>query len=1193
MSLVLEIIDTKTKKTVSTNGLYTDTFIELKEKLFLSDPNFPPNICKITSESGAILDNDSNLNEYLTRPVYVTCILNDDKLVHQLTRDASKLIHLVNDMDAFENLFVQVSEEYTNIESQDLKFSLGMLFGNFLNVDPVEQSEYISGLSKLRDSLSEKYRKKGLAEFVKKLQSTKLSTESKIISANIRLDISENSLLKFNLGTIFNAFKLNETTPMILLDKKEANSDKPLIKVLDKVPDDRNFTKDLKSWVLNEKKKLGLVAYKHLKGLHLRVWVKETKSFMHLEINDSGSWMVSLEDNQIEPYFSDVVNLFKVVLVLVNNIAISFTEINGGVIYIGSETDDQEVTKFKPFTIDSCNLTSLSTFSVTDTYINKNNIETLLNEMTELSSLAHVRQTESLDSLSISFKSGSGKDITVNLKDNPHNLDSSLIFVHNALNIQTSLIICEYLKIFSKMILANTESIFEDTVEVRKAREKSNKKFLREQGIIFDSRECQGDRQPNLVMNNEDSNSNSNSKNAILIFKGQKYKCPHEKYPHPGFTSNNIVCCFKNNQTSQETYIRNTHPEALSIYLHPSNFRVKIKTSSVSSTIIDTFVLKSTEDNSYYILIPRKDSHMISLNRLDSPKLVEDLDNLEDSIWLEPVSLATLIYPSSTNKCSKLPDLSLMASEDIDKPCASHPKHRYFGYGIHGIPCCFDKPKPIVPSKASVSKKKNLELSKRYIITSNKLLNKGKLGKLPKDILQVTELLNQTNLYRLGVHQNKNSYLNAIQEINEGSIFQKIHTFLENNQSRFSQINEGGLLQKYKTIENFIESINSNLYKDDHSEYHQLIEDALNTSILILEEKEEGETHQILCNPNLDVNRKSFSILLKRENYYEIIVQKEEDILTKVFSVENPFIQFLLDYSKKSCIMIDEYPDKFTYIKQLVAENILDTTTELGNPKYQVVSPFNKVDFILTDLGYWIPIRETTILSGLNKINLDLIFSGNVDAVIKSLYEVVYSIDVLNESLLEPQPEAPFIEIVGKMKSSERGISGLLLNTGDIIPFKTFSGTRSDFETESGLFKDLPQIYYPLAEKYLRQVQEEIPNETIKYQRELFEIKFNLQEFFKKNTVVANELKRLVRSKGIPREEKYTKLNKFLKNHVDKKDWGFVGVISNELLNDNINAFLLNGIVTSDMFDILNVKIHKGETMLSSVKDITDWVRQK
>lgn len=90
-----------------------------------------------------------------------------------------------------------------------------------------------------------------------------------------------------------------------------------------------------------------------------------------------------------------------------------------------------------------------------------------------------------------------------------------------------------------------------------KRKEIKNIKKLRKVGVKVNSVECQRSRQPVLYENT--SKKESSKKYPYKIKSGGKtFVCENKDYPFPGYTSGNIICCFKKDQRNKLVFKRNT-----------------------------------------------------------------------------------------------------------------------------------------------------------------------------------------------------------------------------------------------------------------------------------------------------------------------------------------------------------------------------------------------------------------------------------------------------------------------------------------------------------------------------------------------------------------------------------------------------------------------------------------------------------
>jgi hypothetical protein len=109
-----------------------------------------------------------------------------------------------------------------------------------------------------------------------------------------------------------------------------------------------------------------------------------------------------------------------------------------------------------------------------------------------------------------------------------------------------------YVTLYIINIFVKTHSLFKIIKPLSIEKNIVNVKSFRKKGIPVNSSSCQRIRQPALI--SKDSKSNSP---RILEYKGYSFNCSKDEYPYPGFTNDNIVCCFKKNQTNKPSYIRN------------------------------------------------------------------------------------------------------------------------------------------------------------------------------------------------------------------------------------------------------------------------------------------------------------------------------------------------------------------------------------------------------------------------------------------------------------------------------------------------------------------------------------------------------------------------------------------------------------------------------------------------------------
>ena len=1013
------------------------------------------------------------------------------------------------------------------------------------------------------------------------------------------------------LNEIFNVLELNDNIPFIALGKKSSGSyiKQPQIKIYNKllnvVPD-----KEIKTWVLNEKKKLNEATYKIIKGLMIKSKFKNTHNYLTINILQNGLIYVNLKISE-----DDSSNLDQVVNDIKDNV-------NKVIDYINLlKTVFLKSKRISPIEKSIITIDSVDTTIETDIFINRTKFESCINQELVSKNILEVKKTESLDVVSAYYKKFKTREavedikgITINIRDNPYKEDSSIIKIFGANNQNQSTIITWNILILNEMSdLIKKNGLFEDFSKKRKIREKTNKKKLKEQGIHFDSRECQAIRQPKL---NQDNKLPLKKDGYTITFNNQNYRCDNPNYPYPGFTKSNIVCCFKYNQTGNESYIKNVDPESLNILIEPSNFKIKIKQGKTS---FETYVIKIVSDykpefnekNS----IPRYYYLSNTTNKLTSQNdiipiynqdLIEAIEE-EDNIWLDRVTLSQIIYPSASNKCSFKPDLN--NRESLHSPCDEHKKNKYFGYTSKSIPCCFDKERDAHVSR----KKKEADITKQYIIqSSDKILNYKQLGILPQDLTTLIQnILEVKDIhYRMGIIQNNTSFLNSLllavdnsirgHTINNHTEFKNfITSYLQKNEGEFNKLNNGDISIKYGNIDNYLNYIKTDDMFLNWLELIDLLERILKKNIIVIDV---SDTTRILCRP-IPLNPKKFGrpfiILLKKKNTFEVVIKlvshdKKNEII-KEYEYTNKLIKFLTEYYTQTCIRKNIYPENYPFISiyphQLIIsklKNQTNSTNPLGNIKYQVKNDFNKINMLMTKRGILIPVLETGIVdnpeikvvsfASLIKQTDKLLTLKDYTNAFKAFNKVMSSVNDFKR-----------VKILGIVDSNLDSIGGIVTNFNYIIPYRKDSKTHS--------YDTFDYKYYLDIDSKLH-IQEQMNSSFNEYNLEVDELRnnlFNLKKAIgeKMTDNIKNSIETLIKRPDIPKGDKIMELVEiFEKLNIPSKNVTLLKSIANEILNDNKERLILNNIITSDTFNKNDVIIRDSESILLNIDDIRKWIKK-
>ena len=1218
--------------------LLDDSIALIKEKLLISELVLIPNLVKLQVKIDdsyiTIKDSTALLCQYFkvlpeNPTIYITYV--GDIIEEWISNRRNNVIsRIYTDKNLITDKFKQLKQEFTDLQEDDLNLVINTCANNIQLPDVVEMdtSYYVSNMNneidKTYKKLSEYENDQNLQTFFQSAKNFNSEIEE-IVYNDISLVIKGDNVVSgtkgifIKLNEIFNIIELNEDIPFIALGKKSSNVKlgQPQIKVLNNilnsVPD-----KEIKSWVLNEKKKLNEASYKIIKGLMLKVKVAELSSYLTMNILSNGLIYINLMMNKPFSNLDDIINIIK-------------ETVNKVIDYINT---------FKTVFLYSKRLVNLNNSKVvidsidatieTTRLIDRNKFDSIAKTLSISKNLVEIKKTDSPDVLSAYYKkfkakstSDDIKGITINIRDNPYKKDSSIIKIYSAQNQNQAFIIGWVVLLLAEVSESNTYgNFFEVLQKKRKIREKTNKKKLKEQGINFSSRECQAHRQPSLNVNNEQPIAEDGYNTT---YNGKNYKCNNPEYPYPGFTTkNNVLCCYSHNQTGHENYIKNVDPNSLDILVEPSNFKIQVKTNGKT---FETFVIKIVSDfpnmnenvdldnlPKYYYLEPNKNkltssNGIIPINDDKIIKIIED----EQNIWLDRVPLSQIIYPSASNKCSNKPDLNNRSK--LNAPCAIHKKHKYFGYTSKSIPCCFDKEK----DQYITRKKKEADITKQYIIKSaEKILNYKQLGILTPDLNKLFNEIMKSNdgtYYRMGIIQNNSSFLNVLlmacnniirgDTINNHSEFKKyIANYLFKNQMEFTKLNNGDISNKYGNVENYIQYINNKDVFLNWLEVIDLLERILKKNILVLDVT---TNTKLLCRAS-QLNPKKFNkpfiVLIKRKNTFEVIVKlsiiDEKNEIIKEFSIENKIIKFFTDYYKDTCVKKNVYPENFKFISlphySLYINKLKKDTsdsTPIGNIKYQIKNDFNKVNMLMTKRGLLLPILETGIIDNpeIKVVSFNSLINQQ-DKLLR-LKDYVNGFKALNKLL--KLDEKSKIKIHGLLDSNISGIGGIITNQHYTIPYKKSSSDLSQFPQ----LHKFDYMYYLDADS---QLHSDRPKDTVLslFSREqdsiasrVFQLKKMIGEKIVNSQKVKDDIDYVIVNTEMEKGDKITYLlDIFYEIGIPQNDEALLKAVANEILNDNKEQLILNNIITSDTFNKNDVIIRTSESILLNLDDIRKWVKK-
>jgi hypothetical protein len=775
----------------------------------------------------------------------------------------------------------------------------------------------------------------------------------------------------------------------------------------------------------------------------------------------------------------------------------------------------------------------------------------------------------------------------------------------------------------------------EDEIEEQKnIKETSNIKKLKE-SVQVSSVKCQKQRQPREINKSDSKEFLEKNKKSTILYEGKKFICPNTDYPYPGFTKDNILCCFKKEGRGITQNLEN--PYILETIVQPSNFIITV--SEIDDNVekkFDTYVIKVISDineelgSPYFYISNKSEFPLIHIDNKDLVKKIEDTENNApdgNSIWLNPVALSQLLTKPNKSTCVNQPNLDIKnesGSGSINAPCKHHSQNTIFGYNINAYPCCFDNTRNIYNS----IKTKGKDPTKMHILTTDKPAVKQHLGDLQPGLKELFELINRnksSKFYRWGVNQNNLAFLNCVLEgieykMGDLSIGNTIElrrvliNYLEKTPEDFNKLNSGNIISKYISLQNYINAISDNINVIHWVDIVDLIQRALSFNILVIDipylesgKNPDYNNTKIVCNLSVKYDyTKPFMIFIKKKKTFEIVVEiekqssKKTPLLRFVFDYKkSDIINFFLNYYDSSCVKENIYPDTFNYQTSYEISNIINILKGTNHEFLcQLVNSFNKVNLVVTKTGIIIPVKETGIL------DFPFVLFDKFIEKDKTIDIVKYKKELksLNQ-ILPKDKQMSILGITTKTNDTGKYYTGILTNFGQIIPIKN---TKVDDNVLQNLETDYP--YYPDVDKYIsntlnvRDGDKEnviVSNIEVEWNKQLNDKKDYIFEIKKKlgKDISENDKNRII---SIVKDTKMSKIKKInqIKNIFNEylkgseyEDLDFVlSHISNEVINDNIQNLLLNNLVISEMYNPKEIIKRDNESILLNINDIKKWI---
>ena len=877
---------------------------------------------------------------------------------------------------------------------------------------------------------------------------------------------------RIKLSELFDKFALSEGVPFIGINGSiaQTNGDHKFraIKGFD-VP---------QSWMINEKKQTGEYTYKNIKGVMLKI--KYSTNYLSVNIEANGDVYITLDlekrnisggviSRQSMEYIDTIP--YDTITETINGV---LTEINKLPIFAERIIENLVMEKIK--------LVDITVRYITKQRINKSALVKTFSALPN-NSIFEYRETKGKDTTVSLYYKRASSPLIINIEDNIHQEGSSMISVFKCENLYQSSVILVYLLKLSKS---------RDWLDTDKSKQKlspeTELKQLKKENVKIDSRNCQKPRQPQIH-----SEKRPLKGSYALDYEEKRYVCLKPEYSFPGFTSKNVVCCFKKDQRNNKYYIQNTMKSDINVFVSPSNYFLEE---------YQTFLLK--KDNKYSIINSDGD-----LEEIPSAPEYKDVN------FFPMVTLAQLkALPKKTN-CEKLPNMSKPESER----CNHHKIHKVYGYSSSSFPCCFE----------SLEQTGSRGRASEHVFIKDTILPDKREGKM-FGIIDVffNKVVSDSEFetfQRYGVLQDNYSLLRALmysknELVSIDSLLDQLVSFV--TPEVFSKLS-GGKISIMFEYSDYVKKLRA--FELQTMYILDLVSIFFGVNVLILD----SDRQQIVCTPSVTVTKNPFVILMRHSpEHYELVMLKHLNKTVMRYTQDDRVVQMLQEYQQSTCKRISEYPQDYIYDKLTDFNTVKDKFTL----KYQVVNKYNKVYLLITSIGP-LPIKQISPLPGVPKVDIYKLRNSFDYVTISRAIENV-------NKFLENK-----IDIRSQVVSQNKTI-GVLTSVGLVIPIKETSIIKDLSVSElRWYYGDEDNYIYDRVEDTSRRIQfwnehqqlRDLVNEAKK------KIQNYLHEYIQEYTRVLKDTKLSLRSK-------YSSIFSLVKKLLPDESYFVVSIIARDITLD-------------------------------------------
>lgn len=522
----------------------------------------------------------------------------------------------------------------------------------------------------------------------------------------------------------------------------------------------------------------------------------------------------------------------------------------------------------------------------------------------------------------------------------------------------------------------------------------------------------------------------------------------------------------------------------------------------------------------------------------------------------------------------------------------NNPEYKYPGFTNKNIVCCYKKDqrnKENYIRNMTVKKVEHITPTSHHLLKTDSILNSGSYGYLDKILLDYFQQYD-VSPFRGGVFQNEYSFINAITECHENTfadvIIDNLNGFIKDNFKNYP-------LTEYKTAEEFIIFLNGVHY--NYKYLVEIISDFLQKNVIIIsvpfQTTLSGNVYDYaksrILYTNVSLIYPTTILLLKRENFFEILIPEtkthvwkssgvknperlEDDTIKYIWETKNKVIEIFINIIEESRENI--YPEDYPYQPlPKYSEMMEEDMKAIYNITGQVINKFNQCIFLTFEKNnkiYVIPIEKTNIKKTLK------VFTYN---------------DIPDYSVLEYRKETQ-IEIIEYITKGQKIVAGISIY-GQIIPLK---------DTLENVNKN--KLNRPIStQKYYKDIEDVMFNISIGKSYELNEQEIRYNHYSSLRDYVSDNINKLskyikdnnqrktfedILNSNKPKPEKLSILTNLLKSfNILPDDKNLLNYISNFLTND-----LVNQKIFSNTFKTI-IKQTENDIVLANEEQIEEFFK--